>query len=226
MIALTSGAGLCRVEGLLALAPAQAVFELGAGPDVIRDIFAAVHAVNRHAPSDDYLALALPEMVSGRGFDALGRSVEVFGSERALSRLMTEAQFRKLLSRGMLPSRQRIREINFAEGDCGTWLARTRSGEKESEGWKAKDARRRERRADHIASVAGRFPDAQAAERADRKRDLYLRLPSGVFLAMRRGVAPWTGQPVIVSSYGLSQESAPSVLPSRPVTVKRLHEVA
>ncbi|WP_276606115.1 type I-F CRISPR-associated endoribonuclease Cas6/Csy4 [Paracoccus liaowanqingii] len=189
---------------------------MGAGPDIIRGIFAAVHHANRHSTRTDMAAITLPgarlkgEVPKGaRGFGDLGDTVVVFGSEDILDRIRSDHRLAKHCRNGALKAR--LREVSEKQGAEGVALTRIRSHEKKTEGWHRRNEARRARRAERIAQTAG----TQLGYDKPSHRDIYIEAQHGVFdLAVHRGA--YKGGPVEVNTYGLSRHSAPAFLPEAP----------
>lgn len=226
MRVLNEGLGLCKVEGRLALTLSTAAAQLGAAPEAFRTIFSAVHSVNRQAKSDDRAALVLPEMGQGYGMAVLGRSIEIFGSEAILAQVLAEPRIGALASRGLIAGRARVSPILFQAGGQGCYLSRTQAGSPITDASIARQARRDERRRDHIAATVGAARGRPALASPAPRKDLFLRLDGGHVLHMVRGTGAWDGQPVEVSTYGLSLAGTRAILPATPVALRLLDAVA
>lgn len=214
--ALLSGVGTCDPRFRLRFIPAPEALEMGAGPDIIRGIFATVHHANRHSTKDDLAAIVLPgARISGevpkgaQGFGDLGNTVTVFGTEDLLDRIRSDQRLAMHFRNGALKAR--LREVDEEVGAEGVALTRIRSWEKKTEGWRRRNEARRARRAEHISQTARTRPGYENPAR----RDLYVQMPKGVLdIAVHRGI--YQGGTVEVNTYGLSRNSTPAFLPEAP----------
>lgn len=210
---LVEGIGTCHPKFRLRFAPAAEALQMGAGPDIYRGIFAAVHHANRRSTRDDLAAIVLPgarvtgEVAKGeQGFGDLGNTVVVFGSEDLLKRIESDSRLAKYIDNGALKTR--LREVDAEEGEEGVALTRIRSWEKKTEGWRRRNDARRARRAEHIAATAG----TQEGYAKPARRDLFVQMDhASLDLAVHRGV--YRGGSVEVNTYGLSRQGQPAFLP-------------
>ncbi|MEH6786876.1 MAG: type I-F CRISPR-associated endoribonuclease Cas6/Csy4 [Paracoccus sp. (in: a-proteobacteria)] len=213
---LVEGIGTCDPKFRLKFTPAPEALQMGAGPDIYRGIFAAVHHANRRSTKDNLAAIVLPgarltgEVAKGeQGFGDLGNSVVVFGSEDLLKRIKSDTRLAKHLGNGALKTR--LREVDAEEGEEGVALTRIRSWEKKTEGWHQRNEARRARRAEHIAKTA----NTQEGYAKPARRDFFVQMGrASLDLAVHRGV--YRGGTVEVNTYGLSRNGTPAFLPEFP----------
>ncbi|WP_027234199.1 type I-F CRISPR-associated endoribonuclease Cas6/Csy4 [Leisingera caerulea] len=216
---LAAGAGHCDPAFKVRIRPYREVLDLGAGPDILRAVFGAVHRANRHSSPQDFAAISLPAASGARGYQALGSTITLLGSEAILSAVVEDEGLSKLQRRDMFSAR--LREVDFEAGAMGTYLVRDRSPEKGSAAGSARQARRDARRAAHIAatrgSAAGReAPAARPVKPEGFMGGGFVTLKAGRKISFLAGKAVWTGSPVHVNSYGLSTLTGLSVLPAAP----------
>lgn len=224
---LSTGVGACAPTHRIALRAIDDVLETGAFLDFIRPIFQALHRVNRHAASGQYLAIALPgalrksdakslKITAGkRGLSDLGETIEIFGTEASLEAFLADEAIRRLARRGMVRSRDlRVKEVDFEIGDIGVAMSRNRSFDARSEGARRRQEARDARRAEHIAATKGQFGPAKPGKLP--QRDVFLSLGEGKHLDMVVTHGAYTGEEILVTTYGLSSPSRPAILPVSP----------
>lgn len=209
MSALNTGPGPCQATARLLIKPVRAVIELGAAGDVLAATLRAVHHANRHGASDDFIASALPMMRKGREAVLPGNELELIGSEASLAALQGLEGMVTLKRRGMLEDTE-ISEVYFEPGMRGAAYVRVRSCEKGTAGWTRRSLARAQRRGVQVWKPLRKV-------RPDETGLLVIRHGDTV-LHIRQEIAPYTGSGLLVSTYGLSAESNPAILPVRPET--------
>lgn len=208
---LNHGPGRCQGSARLAIKPAPAVIALGASKDVLTKTINAVHHANRHAPIDDFIAIALPAMRMGRNCMMPGHEIELIGSEASLSRLLASEGLGSLSRRGMLSALE-IGETYFEAGMIGAAYVRDRACEKHTHGWLRRSAARAERRGKPLgAPVAARDNDLSALALSFGKTVIHVRELTG----------ETRDAPMMVSTYGFSSLTAPAILPVLPHALRK-----
>jgi hypothetical protein len=212
--ALNAVKGLCSPAATLQITPYREILDLGAAPELMRMVFGAVHSVNRNSTTT-YAAICLPGASRHRGLMQIGSRFVVVGSEEILNAVQNTDGFQTLKRRGLFHSS--LRETQFEIGDTGSYLARTRKGDA-GRGKSARQARRDARRAAHIARTRGAAPDPKpsAIELPDTLGSGFVRLGQDKVIGFTAGKAAWTGEDVVVNTYGLSVPSKLSVMPVAP----------
>lgn len=210
--ALNSGLGICTPSHRLVITPTRATAELGAFPDLLQEVFAATHRVNRHSASAGYAAICLPQAGAGRGLQALGEEIALLGKEQLLQAILSDEKLLRLRRRGMFTGQ--VENHDFKSITAGHVLLRSRQIEDRVVGGQRlnRQARRDARRAAHITATSGQFAANQKPQKPERLTG-FVTLKEGPridFIARR---AEYTGLPIMVSSYGLSRLNTLSVLP-------------
>jgi hypothetical protein len=213
---LNTGQGLCLAQARLLIRPVRAAIELGAGGDVLATALRAVHHANRHGSTEDFIAVAFPQMRMGREAMRPGDDLELLGSEAALAAFQALDGARALARRGMIEPHQ-ISESYAEIGQEGAAYLRDRACEKHTEGWLRRSAARAKRR--------GKPLGKRVKPRADNTKTLVLRHGDAV-LHIREVLGIYTGAPLMVSTYGLSGEGAPAILPVYADAHKAAHDAA
>ncbi len=215
--ALNTGKGRCRGTARLLVKPVRAVIELGALQDVITSTLNCVHHANRTGDTDDFIAVALPQMHKGRDAMRLGHEIELIGSDASLTRLDTMDGIATLRRRGMIEAIG-IGETWADPGTDGAAYVRDRSGEKYTAGWLRRSAARAERRGKPLGK---RLKHAQGHDQGS------LALFYGnVVIHVREVVAELTDASLLVSTYGFSGTASPAVLPVRPDSAREAFDAA
>ncbi|WP_411839798.1 type I-F CRISPR-associated endoribonuclease Cas6/Csy4 [Paracoccus sp. ME4] len=209
---LAGGLGVCTPSHRLIINASSATTELGAFPDLHREVFAALHRVNRHSGASGYVAICMPDAAEGRGIEAMGNRFVLFGTEELLQAVLDDRNLAALSRRGMF--RGRIREQDTDPAGSGMVLMRTQARVKHipDSGLAARRARRDARRAAHIAETKGRFGPSDKPAKPPRITG-YVMLRPGLRIDLISESRPWTGETILVNSYGLSTMTAPAVLP-------------
>lgn len=219
MSALNIGQGLCRGTARLLIKPHRAVIELGAAEDVLTKALNAVHHANRHAPSDDFIAVALPEMHKGRTGALPGHEIELIGSQDSLGGLLALDGIAVLRRRGMLMDLQ-VEEVFFEAGMTGAAYVRNQSSVKETEGWIRRNKDRSVRRGSPL-------PEAGLKPRRRTPEVEFVALSYGdIRIRIQEVVGEFTGEPMSVSTYGFSRESSPAILPVYPESERLKYHAA
>lgn len=208
---LNIGKGRCLGTARLLIKPVQAVIELGALQDVLSATLNCVHHANRTGDSDDFIAVALPQMHKGRKVMRLGHEIELIGSDTSLSRLDSMDGIAKLRRRGMVEAID-IGETWVEEGATGAAYIRDRAGEKYTAGWLRRTAERAKRRGKPLGERLKRLRDDTADALALRYGDTVVHV--------RELVATVSAEPLIVSTYGFSSPVSPAVLPVLPESAR------
>jgi hypothetical protein len=203
---LNIGPGLCGATAQLTIKPVKAVIELGAAPDVLTKVLAAVHHVNRHGDPEDFIAVALPTRRPGRVRDLPGTEIDLIGSAACLGTLFGTEGLATLLRRGMLITPE-ILEVERETGETGAAYVRDRRGEKWTAGGIERMRRRAERRGVALHKIT-RKPVSLAGSLT-----FFLGTTP---LHVREIVAPQSDAPLMVSTYGFSAAEAPAILPVYP----------
>lgn len=207
---LAEGQGLCRVTASLVLKASPTAIELGAGDMAIMVALNAAHHINRHAPVDDFIAVALPGIRKGYGEPTPGFEIVAYGSPERLTALLECDGIRTLLRRGII-THPEILPCAIVEGTKGTAFVRDRREEKKSTGGRARQARRDAKRAAHIAQTAGQYAPVQPARPADFTSVVTLNYSTRpVFVRTVPGI--YSGA-LTVSTFGLSGAAQMAVLP-------------
>jgi len=188
--------------------PVKAVVELGAAPDVLTKVLAAVHHINRHGNLEDFIAVALATRRLGRVRDLPGETIELIGSEDCLGTLLGTEGLTTLLRRGMLRSPE-ILEVEREMGETGAAYVRDRRDEKWTAGGIERMRRRAERRGVKLHKIT-RKPVSMAG-----RLMIFL---GATPLHVREIVAPQSDAPLMVSTYGFSAVEAPAILPVLPTS--------
>lgn len=209
--ALNSGTGLCNAEIRVAFSTAMAALHLGAGPDIFAKITSAVHSHNRRAPNDDFIALGFPHMADMEtktntrfGFNIFGADVDVFGSKKAIDRLMSMKEIETLVSRGMVTPQKA--ELQLSGGE-GTAFVRDRRFEKLSDGFMKRASRRSEKNGRHRP----KHPSLTAKAVHKEAHAGFIQAAGG-FRVYFVPVKAQIGLSFEVSTYGLSSKSNPAAL--------------
>lgn len=224
---LSTGVGACAPTHRISLRLIDDVAETGGAMDFFRPVFQAVHRVNRHASSGNYLAIALPgalrqsdmkelNITAGkRGLTDFGDTIEIFGTGASLEALIADDAMGRMVRRGVIRSRDlRIREVDFADGETGVALSRNRSFDARSEGARRRQEARDARRAEHIEKTKGQFGETKPGKLP--RRDIFLALGEGKHLDMVIAHGAYAGGEIEVTTYGLSAASKPAYLPVSP----------
>jgi hypothetical protein len=191
----------------LLIQPVRAVIDLGAANDMLNAAFRAVHHANRHGAPDDFIAAALPLMRKGRERVLPGHDLELIGSPNSLRGLLNLEGMVILKRRGMLENIE-ISEVYHEPGMTGAAYIRVRSSQQGTAGWIRRSLARAERRGVPVGNPMRRV-------QPDETGLLVLRHGDAV-LHIREKVAPYTGEKLMVSTYGFSAETAPAILPIHP----------
>lgn len=200
---LEAGAGLCSATFVLSVRPTRAVVELGALGDVIHAVLNAAHHTNRHGPSDDRIAVALPEMHVLRGRARPGQEVVLFGTEAAFARFAALDGIETLRRRGMIAPLE-VFPVGASPGESGTAFVRDRAAARRSPGALRRAAARAVRR----GGAPREFSDVQEADRS------VLALHYGPAVVHVRALeARVAAEPLVVNTYGFSSVQCPAVLP-------------
>lgn len=215
--ALNVGTGRCRGTARLLIKPVRAVIELGALQDVLSATLNCVHHANRTGDTDDFIAVALPQMHKGREVMRLGHEIELIGSEASLSRLDAMDGIARLRRRGMIEAIG-IGETWIDEGAIGGAYVRDRTGEKYTAGWLRRTAARAERRGKPIGKRLKPLRNAAADALALRYGDTVVHV--------REVIATLSLAPLIVSTYGFSSPVTPAVLPVLPESARKALDAA
>ena len=210
---LLTGAGVCQATARLVVQPSVPVIELGAAPDILSRVLAAVHHANRHGEREDFIAVALPAMNMGHHCMRPGLRLELVGSPDSLSALTRLEGIERLRNREMI----RALDLEMVGGDPMTTAAgyiRDRKAEKGTPGWI--------RRTENRAARRGRPIGQEITPKGHDRTALRLEIGQAV-LSIRQITGPFVpGRPIHVSTYGFSSTMAPAVLPVAPSTaIKR-----
>lgn len=205
---LNEGGGLCRPEAQLEIFASQEALELGAGLDAMAAAFKSLHALNRHAGGEGYLAAALPQFGQQKsekpgGGLRCGSHFVAVGSKRAIEALAGFDVIRRSVLRGLIDPCD-PEEIFVEEGDtCAAWY-RDRRPERATPAGRKRRAQRHER--------LGYTPFEEKA--FSSFTGSYASMKIGkvtTFVGMTKGI--WTGEEIRVSTYGLCSRTAPAFLP-------------
>lgn len=209
--ALNTGKGRCAGSARLLIKPVRAVIELGALPDVVSATLNCVHHANRTGDTDDFIAVALPQMHKGRDVMRLGHEIELIGSEASLARLDGMDGIATLRRRGMIEAIE-LGATWVDPGATGAAYIRYRAGEKYTAGWLRRSAARAERRGKPVGKRLKRIrhPD----------RDALALFYGDAVIHVREVVATVSEGPLLVSTYGFSNAASPAVLPVLPDSVR------
>lgn len=199
---LNTGKGLCTPSHTITIEPVRAAVELGAGPDVINAVINAMHHANRHNKRNDRIALALPNIQTGRVGMRSGFLIELIGSPQSLETIIKLEGMDKLERRGMIEPIE-IVEAWLEPGDVGGAYVRIRTGEKYSPGGQRRMKARAKRRGISLNNKL-----------REQKEKVYLTINCGqIPIYIQQIVQVMTNEPLEVSTYGLSSPSSPAVLP-------------
>jgi hypothetical protein len=207
MSGLNSGQGRCQGTARLLIRPTVSAIELGAGPDIITSAVKAVHHLNRHAPLDDFVAIALTGMRKGREGVLPGHELELIGSRDALTQFLALEGAQLLFRRRMIGTTA-VRDLTLTPGTVGAAYVRDRSCEKLNSGWECRAAARAARRGVDFTP--------KPVPRHVRAEDTALISLGRTPLRIREIVGVVTGGDLIVSTYGLSYGDFPAILPVLP----------
>ncbi len=216
MSGLNEGKGQCPGIARLLVRPVKAVIELGAAGDVLSAALRAVHHANRTGSLEDFIAVALPTMRMGRETMLPGNDLELIGSEASLKMFLALEGVITLKRRGMLGETD-IGEIFADPGMVGAAYVRDRSYEKHTAGW----IRRTQARAARRGKPLGKGVKLRAHDR----KTLVLNYGDTV-LHVREVVGTFIEAPLMVSTYGFSNASAPAILPVLPESAREAESAA
>lgn len=216
MTHLNIGQGQCQGTARLLIRPVRAAIELGAAEDVLNAALRAVHHANRHGKTDDFIAVAFPTMRMGREVMLPGHDLELIGSEASLSSFLTLEGVERLRHRGMIETPE-LGELYYETGMTGAAYVRDQRAGKHSPGW----IRRTKARAERRGKPLGKMVTAKVHD----PKILMLRHGDAV-IHVREIVAPYADAPLIVSTYGLSSPSCPTVLPVFPDSAREAENAA
>jgi len=206
MSGLNAGQGRCLGTARLLIRPVQAVIELGAAGDVLSAALRAVHHANRHGSVEDFIAIAFPTMKMGRETMLPGNDLELIGSEASLNAFLDLAGVVTLKRRGMLEEAE-IAEVFTEPGMVGAAYVRDRACEKHTPGW----IRRSEARAARRGKPVGKQVKSQ-----DHGPKTLVVKNGDTVLHIREVVGEFSDAPLMVSTFGFSGASTPSMLPVLP----------
>lgn len=200
---LNRGKGQCKGTARLLIKPEKAVIELGASQDVLIKALNAVHHANRHGATDDFIAVALPQMKMGRNCMQPGHEIELIGSKASLAAYLELEGSVSLKRRGMLVEPE-VEDVFMEVGKQGAAFVRDRACEKRTPGWIRRSQARAARRGKPVGKPV-----------RERSNDLSaLALYYGeVVVHVRQVIGEVTKEPMTVSTYGFSAQGAPAVLP-------------
>ena len=176
-------------------------WEMDLALDSFSKIFACVHSLNRNSPDDNQVALDLPEYRMPEKGDKstvnsnrmIGRHIQVWGSQDALSRLFSDSRLAFLLSVGQVNAAS----IQEASDTPLYGLRRVRAGEKKTPAGLERARRRRLRRGHADVAVASKSDEKTFSKETGTIRVFSLK---GFVVEMKRELL---GDRVCVSSYGL-----------------------
>ena len=151
-MSLNEGQGRCQGTARLVIKPVQAVIELGAVPDVLNRTLNSIHHANRHGPAGDFIAVALPQMRTGRNCMLAGHEIEVIGSETSLTTFFGLDGIVLLKRRGMLVDTE-IEKVAAEPGMPGAAYIRDRTSEKHTPGWIRRSQARAARRGKPVGKL-------------------------------------------------------------------------
>lgn len=216
MIALNAGQGVCVARARLLIRPTRHAIELGAGGDVLAAAMRAVHHANRHGSTDDFIAIAFPQMRMGRETMMPGNDLEVLGSEASLAAFLALEGVQTLQRRGMIEPHEIV--DSFAEvGQAGAAYVRDRACEKGTVGWLRRSAARAERRAKPLGKPM--------KPRANDTKTLVLQHGETI-LHIHEILGHYGVEPLTVSTYGLSGAGQPAILPVYPDALRDAPDAA
>ena len=217
--ALNAGKGRCQGTARLLLRPVQAVIELGASGDLLTKALNAVHHINRHGSSDDFIAVALPAMRMGRNCMMPGHEVELIGSETSLAGLTKSDGLQTLMHRGMLRPLE-VEEVFLDRDMVGAAYVRDRACEKRTAGWLRRNRARAERR-----KKTWKVSDTPA--RQNERTALCLKYGKAV-IHVRQIIGTVTDDSLMVSTYGFSSPTFghQAILPVYPVAARESDHAA
>lgn len=210
MSVLNEGIGRCQGTARLLVRPVRAAIELGAAGDVLEATLRAVHHANRHGSREDFIAVALPTLRMGWETMLPGNELELIGSEASLKALLALEGIITLKRRGMLEETA-IDGVFGEPGMIGAAYIRDRACEKHTPGWIRRNQARAERR--------GKPLGKPVAPRSHGRQALVLHHGAAV-LHVREQVGAFTDAPLMVSTYGFSNSSAPAILPVDPESTR------
>lgn len=202
---LQSGQGSCPLQARYLFRPQPEVLELGAWGDVRTRVLRTVHHMNRNGEPGDFIAVAFPEMKKRGKHLTSGMLIEVFGSEKALHKLVSDENVELLKRRGMIKDGE-LWSFNVPIGENGRAYVRDRSAEK---GARATIERLR-RRAETRGVTLNK--DIVAGRKGKHGEVLMLRLGKSV-INVRSVEGVVSSNSVSVNTYGFSASTAPSFLP-------------
>jgi hypothetical protein len=205
--ALNTGPGRCDGSARLLIKPVRAVIELGALQDVLSATLNCVHHANRTGDTDDFIAVALPQMQKGRNTLRLGHEIELIGSEASLSRFNNMDGMLTLRRRRMIEAIE-IGETWINAGATGAAYVRDRACEKYTAGWF--------RRTDARAARRGKPVGKRLMPVREHGGNTLTLFYGNATIHVREVVATVSEKPLFVSTYGFSNLSSPAILPVLP----------